>query len=213
VRPLLDGRLRLPPHARAPERSPLSAASRRSVWALAALVLVAAASSCARQSGPFVASSFGSFFNDEFGRDRRPFPNPGVDYQDVLGAPVLAPADGVVVEVLDEAICRVGLVIEHAPWERWTRYCELRDRFVATGQAVKRGQPIGTFGGGGIRSGITGLEYPVHVELWTRRPAGLPEEAFHKGLLLDPQKFMVGCFSLDRSYPTDRFAPTYPARC
>lgn len=140
----------------------------------------------------------------------RPSLHTGVDYAGELGEPILAAADGVVVQRLRAEACGRGLIIEHAAWRRFTLYCHLREWKVGLNQRVTRGEVVGLMGHTGNARGRP----HVHLELWDGPPqrAAAENGALPKGAI-DPHTVLLGCFDPAGAYPTERFVLTFPVRC
>jgi len=144
--------------------------------------------------------------------------HPGVDFAALVGDPVIAAADGVVVQAGFEWGCGNGVSIEHRAQEAplgWTLYCHFTEINVREGQTVKRGDVLGTAG----TSGQTGGVPHVHFGLCPNKPC-----PWYGGFAdnVDPLAFIVGCFNPARplGYPAfetseggSRLVLTYPVRC
>jgi len=83
--------------------------------------------------------------------DRREF-HKGLDIATRIGAPVIAPADGLVASVRRERYLGNSIVINHG-YNLTTRYGHLHKFLVKKGQHVKRGQTIGEVGNSGRSTG------------------------------------------------------------
>lgn len=83
---------------------------------------------------------------------RGPTPHTGIDIPAPVGTPVVAAAAGVVQAVTLDGICGLGIVIAHRQ-DLATVYCHLSEVWVAPGQVVEGGQPIGAVGSSGLSSG------------------------------------------------------------
>lgn len=164
-----------------------------------------AASACAGRGGPAVLSPFLAW--DGVVGGQRPGPHAGVDFRGYRWEPVLAAADGVVFHVHRIASgCGTGVVIRHAPFQRYTVYCHLEEARVGFGQEVRRGEVIGFVGTTGNSMGVP----HVHHELCTRMCYGsYTAMPWHE----DPLAIMAGCFDPKKTYPTDRLVLTYPVKC
>lgn len=160
-------------------------------------------------TGARVISEFGSMWDGE--GLRRSVPHRGVDVWGPTGAPVLAGADGEVLDVSERpsdrtsASCGRYIVLQHEVPDQLfraaTAYCHLSAATVKRGDRVKRGDVIGSIGTTGWLGPGTASPYThVHWELMRAR-------------LEDPLKYTVGCFDPKATYPTDRFVLTYPVRC
>ena len=144
--------------------------------------------------------------------------HPGVDFDVLVGDPVIAAADGVVVQAGFAWGCGNGVSIEHRAQEAplgWTLYCHFTEINVREGQTVKRGDVLGTAG----TSGQTGGVPHVHFGLCPNKPCPW-YEGFDDNV--DPLAFIVGCFNPARplGYPAfetseggSRLVLTYPVRC
>jgi murein DD-endopeptidase MepM/ murein hydrolase activator NlpD len=126
----------------------------------------------------------------------------GVDIgANMLGAPVLATADGVITVVRTPlGTCGNAVVIYHPKFDRRTQYCHLgriSDK-ARIGVSVQRGDVIGDIG----QTGATG---PIpHLHFAVLNLKGEPE---------NPVKLIVGCFDPNKTYPEDRLALTWPIEC
>ncbi|MDD9953860.1 MAG: peptidoglycan DD-metalloendopeptidase family protein [Candidatus Woesearchaeota archaeon] len=84
------------------------------------------------------------------------------------GDTIYAFADGIVIDPCDGRKCGAGygktIMIKHAE-DRYTRYSHMEQKYVAIGDVVQRGQPIGTVGNTGFTSGKTGyhLDFKVYI--------------------------------------------------
>ncbi len=144
--------------------------------------------------------------------------HPGVDFAVLTGDPVIAAADGVVVQAGFGWGCGNGVSIEHRAQEAplgWTLYCHFTEINVREGQTVKRGDVLGTAGTTGNTGGIP----HVHFGLCPKKPCptygGFEDN-------VNPLAFIVGCFNPARplGYPAfetsdgrSRIVLTYPVRC
>ncbi len=181
---------------------------------LVMVALTAALAGCARSAR--IMSPFADRYDGE-GKQRPEGRHSGVDVWGRPGEPVLAAADGWVVEVGDiphvegRATCGRFVVLQHdarfivanLSSTATTKYCHLAERTVQDGTRVRRGDVIGLIGRTGWRRLIaheTGYEH-VHWELALR------------GSLSDPLEITVGCFDPSQRYPSDRLVLTYPVRC
>ena len=127
----------------------------------------------------------------------------GIDVKGRVGSAVLAAAGGHITVARDsQDLCGLIVVVVHDPYGYRTIYCHLATIAVKVGDAVTRGQRIGTLGTTGQRA-WPGYE---HVQLELQRGAD-PED------LHDPLPRMVGCFDASAPYPVDRLALTYPVPC
>ena len=144
-------------------------------------------------------------FGDRRGAEGYPRMDPhrGIDVSGRPGADVLAAADGRVTAARDSHdLCGLIVAIVHEPHGYRTVYCHMSVLAVTPGQAVVRGQRIGTLGTTGQRA-WPGYEH-VHMEL---------QRGTDRNDLHDPVPRIAGCFEGARSYPTDRLVLTYPVRC
>ena len=94
---------------------------------------------------------------------------PAADIAAPLGAPLYALADGLVLSVVDDARCGIGLALETLDGLEWV-YCHLsyRDPGLAAGSTVTAGQWVGLVGSTGRSTG-------PHLHLGLR-PARYPQE-------------------------------------
>lgn len=100
-------------------------------------------------------------------------PHQGVDFAAPPGAPIRAPAAGVVVEVQWEEGYGEYLTIDHGHGVV-TRYAHCSDILVVPGQRVRRGQKIALVGSTGEATGPH-----LHFEVWV------------DGRAVDPQRFVA----------------------
>jgi murein DD-endopeptidase MepM/ murein hydrolase activator NlpD len=144
-------------------------------------------------------------FGDWLGAEGYPLPGPhrGIDVGGIIGADVLAAADGRVTVARDNRdLCGLIVVIDHDPGPYRTVYCHFSAIGVGVGDRVKRGQRIGAIGTSGQRA-FPGFEH-VHLEVQRGRDVNDIE---------DPLPRMVGCFDERKVYPVDRLVLTYPVKC
>lgn len=139
----------------------------------------------------------------------------GIDVTGKTGSPVIAAADGTVVQSFFEPMYGNRVVVEHAAGVHGKRsqtvYMHLSERLVSPGTPVARGQLIARLGAtGALAGGYPHLHFEVHRE--TSPGSGLT-------LPFDPHLFWadgpgrVTCFDPAASYDSGRFAITYPAPC
>ena len=178
----------------------------------AALFDAVALAGCAAEGTTRILSYYGDWTGVRGGI--RPAPHAGVDFGASLGDPVIAAADGTVVRVFADGMCRNGVVVQHsvvdeAAWR--TRHCHLDGTNVQQGQKIKRGDVLGKVGTTGNSMGVPHL----HFELWQRHPV---DESFDR---INPLPFIVGCFDpaktvyspLGVNSEKPRLLLTYPVRC
>jgi murein DD-endopeptidase MepM/ murein hydrolase activator NlpD len=89
----------------------------------------------------------------------------GTDFQGETGAPVLAPASGVVVLAEPLVVRGNAILIDHG-WGVVSGYWHLSRIDVAVGQQVAPGDPIGALGNTGLSTGPH-----LHWELWVNGKA------------------------------------------
>lgn len=139
----------------------------------------------------------------------------GIDVTGKPGSPVIAAADGIVVQSFFEPVYGNRVVVEHAAGVQGKRsqtvYMHLSERLVSPGTPVARGQLIARLGAtGALAGGYPHLHFEVHRET---HPGGKLTMPF------DPHRFWVDgpgrvtCFDPAASYDPGRFAITYPAPC
>ena len=85
----------------------------------------------------------------------------GIDISTRIGAPVIAPADGIVSKVGWDRGYGNNIVIKHG-YGIETRYAHLKKALVKKGQPVRRGETIGLVGNSGRSTGPH-LHYEVHL--------------------------------------------------
>ena len=132
---------------------------------------------------------------------RRPWPHRGVDIAAAVGAPIIAPADGIVMASVSEERYGIKLELVHeVAGERFhTVYGHLDRTLMKVGDPVRRGQVVGHIG----TTGATSFQYShVHFEI-----------TLHGIAPQDPEKIVIGCFDPNRAYPSDRVVLTWPLRC
>ena len=157
------------------------------------VVITGMTSAC---GGPQILSDYGSFCGSTAGNVRNQ-PHNGVDIAGVFLEPVLAVANGRVIQAGFRGWgCGVGVTIRHA-FGLNTVYCHLHAVSVEPGARVKRGQPIGVIG----MSGDYGELTHVHLIL----------EGANK--TYDPMKYIVGCYEPGVEYPAKKIVLTYPVVC
>ena len=171
-----------------------------------ALAAVATLSTGCVTRGPVIEHG-GEYGATTDGRRKRAWVHRGEDYMKPKGAPVLAPADGEVVNVSrwrgqgsGHSFCGVGFNIFHEGEAEglMTRLCHLDTLDVDERQRVKRGEKVGTVG-------TTGCRYDcpphLHFEVWVG------------GTHVKPSTRIAGCID-DEETQTSRARPlTYPVRC
>lgn len=141
--------------------------------------------------------------------------HPGIDIVGPVGSPVIAPADGVVSASYFEPMYGNNLIIDHGRLADGravqTRLVHLDERLVDEGDAVVRGQQIGTLGRTGLLAG--GIPH-LHFEVQLRRPG-----RFEIYRTENPHRFwvdgpgLVTCYTATADYSAVPFAITYPAPC
>jgi murein DD-endopeptidase MepM/ murein hydrolase activator NlpD len=139
----------------------------------------------------------------------------GLDYEAVVGAPVLAVADGVVVAFVDapNGVGRCVLLEHHCsgcePSIYFTSYCHLRKSRVRAGQPVVRGQQIAEAG----RSGRYAGREHLHFSMCKFPCTAAARDGDFVGTM-DPMRFDVGCFDRARTYVETRHPIlTHPIVC
>lgn len=88
-------------------------------------------------------------------------PHEGIDVSAPMGAPIIAPAAGVVVRVGREAGYGLVLEIDHGNGIE-TKFAHMSRVMVRRGQRVKRGQEIAAVGNSGLSTGPH-LHYEIHI--------------------------------------------------
>ncbi len=106
------------------------------------------------------------WLSSRFGYRRSPFTGKkefhrGIDVATRMGAPILAPADGVVTFVGRDGGFGRTVTIKHG-YGLKTKYAHLKDALVKKGQHVKRGETIALVGSTGRSTGPH-LHYEVHL--------------------------------------------------
>lgn len=100
----------------------------------------------------------------------------GTDFGGGVGAPITAPADGVVV-LAEPLIVRGNVVILDHGWGVYTGYWHLSEIGVQTGQQVQKGEVLGLLGATGL---VTGAH--LHWEMWVQ------------GVQVDPMQWVQQAF-------------------
>ena len=139
----------------------------------------------------------------------------GIDVIGKVGLPVIAPADGEVVRSFFEPMYGHAVFIRHADRADGTalrtRLVHLDERLVEEGDAVVRGQQIGSLGRTGLLAG--GIPH-LHFEVQTRSPGRW--EIFQ---VSNPHLYwvdgpgIVTCFDRRATYLSGEFRTTYPVPC
>lgn len=138
----------------------------------------------------------------------------GIDVIGKKGSPVIAAADGVVIQSFYEPLYGNRLVIDHGVDSSGKRtrtvYKHLQDRQVALGARVSRGQQIATLGAtGSLAGGLAHLHFEIHRSV----------NAGDFDTPVDPHLFWAGgtgrvtCYSPDLVVEPGRFKTTYPVAC
>lgn len=100
----------------------------------------------------------------------------GTDFGGPVGAPISAPADGVVVLARPLQVRGNVVILDHG-WGVYTGYWHLSDISVAEGQQVARGELLGALGSTGL---VTGAH--LHWEMWVH------------GVQVDPMQWVQQSF-------------------
>ncbi|WP_159437664.1 peptidoglycan DD-metalloendopeptidase family protein [Ferrimonas marina] len=101
----------------------------------------------------------------------RTAPHNGVDFSGPVGTPVLAAADGEVVEARYKRLNGNFIRIKHGKYQ--TYYLHLSDMAVTKGQRVRRGQVIGSLGNTGRSTGPH-LHFEIHENGVPKNPLTMP---------------------------------------
>lgn len=139
----------------------------------------------------------------------------GIDVTGRSGSPVIAAADGTVVQSFFEPVYGNRVVVEHAAGMQGKRsqtiYMHLSERLVQPGARVARGQVIARLGAtGALAGGYPHLHFEVHREVAPESGRTLP---FDPHLFWADGPGRVTCFDPAATYDPDRFAITYPVPC
>ncbi|RIL11639.1 hypothetical protein DCC79_04240, partial [bacterium] len=174
----------------------------------------------------YVANPFGRVYEP---RPRRAAVHPGLDLNlrsggdSDLDAPVHACGDGIVTASGSYAVWGNIVLVEHTlPDGRklWSQYAHLNRRTVAAGQAVARGQPIGTVGKGERGRFTAHLHFEIRIaELPAPHWPGLQPETVRRAYADPAMVIAKGLPAIDavlapppgpdaRSAATDTPAPT-----
>jgi murein DD-endopeptidase len=89
-------------------------------------------------------------------------PHRGTDFSMPVGTPIVAPANGTVIEVDSHPLAGKFVVIEHSQGYA-TRYLHLKQALVRVGQSVQRGEQIALSGNSGLTTSPH-LHYELHVD-------------------------------------------------
>jgi murein DD-endopeptidase len=89
-------------------------------------------------------------------------PHRGTDFSMPVGTPIVAPANGTVIEVDSHPLAGRFVVIEHRQGYS-TRYLHLKQALVQVGQVVQRGEQIALSGNSGL-STSPHLHYELHLD-------------------------------------------------
>jgi len=138
--------------------------------------------------------------------------HPGIDFAGTIGDPVIAAADGVVIDVSDSpASSGKCVALRHGIRGRawFTLYCHLDRILTNRGNLVTRGTKIGELGASGAGAG--GIAH-LHFQLCTR---ACTTASFDGNLehTVDPATYTIGCFDPERTYNPDALQLTYPVEC
>lgn len=139
----------------------------------------------------------------------------GIDIIGKNGAPVIAPASGVVVSSFFEPFYGNHIVIDHGKDKTGqymrSRYFHLQKRLVKVGDKLRRGEQLGTLGRTGLASGgLPHLHFEIHVS-----PVG--DDSSYRPV--NPHRFWVAgpgiitCFDNAKIYSNTVFQTTYPVPC
>jgi murein DD-endopeptidase MepM/ murein hydrolase activator NlpD len=187
-------------------------ASLRTIVACALALAAAAATGESHAEGPTILSPYRDLVMP--GGAARAGAHPAVDFGGKIGDPVLAAADGFVYGARSGGLCGNGIRLAHPPFNRYTLYCQLHTVGVKKGDAVKRGQVIGTLGASGeptMRAKIYGIAIPMLHFMLSERPERRVDGQIER--TFDPLQFIVGCFDPAKRYPDDHLVLTYPLKC
>lgn len=106
---------------------------------------------------PSIRPVNGGYYSSFFGRRRDPFtgrwePHMGLDMNSPTGTPIYVTADGVVIHASRQPAYGKVVVVDHGNGYR-TLYAHMNRYYVARGDKVKRGDPIGEVGNTGRSTG------------------------------------------------------------
>ena len=137
----------------------------------------------------------------------------GIDITATAGEPVIAPANGTVVSVFTEPFYGNIIIIDHGVNDDGvrvhTQYKHLQKQLVEVGDAIVRGQQIGTLGNTGILAGgINHLHFEIQLAGKFRRMEPVDPNAYWFD-----GRGIVTCFDASLNYPDKPFATTYPVEC
>lgn len=100
-------------------------------------------------------------------------PHAGLDVAVMTGTPVLAPGDGVVLDIGDYYFCGKTMFIDHGNG-LISMFCHLSEHVAKVGESVRKGQPV-------ARSGATGRASGPHLH-WS---------VFLNGVSVEPELFVT----------------------
>jgi hypothetical protein len=172
-------------------------------------IVTIVASSCTLGGGPTILDDYGSMYYGN-GPHPRPGPHSGIDFDGVIGQPVVAAADGMLTHIYhNDYGCGMGVVIFHSQLERYTIYCHMSQiasylETLAHPRVVKRGWLIGRVGISGFSNNIPHLHFEVSKEGRVHRSGDITNNE-------DPFKRIVGCNSPNGTYKSSDL--TYPTGC
>ena len=100
-------------------------------------------------------------------------PHAGLDVAVMTGTPVLAPGDGVVLDIGDYYFCGKAMFIDHGNG-LISMFCHLSEHVAKVGESVRKGQPV-------ARSGATGRASGPHLH-WS---------VYLNGVSVEPELFVA----------------------
>ncbi len=137
-----------------------------------------------------------------------------IDIYGEVGLPVIAVADGVVIESFYEPFYGNQILINHGKNEDNLyvrgKYYHLDQRLIEDGENVNRGQQIGTLGSSGLLAAYPHLHYEIHLG------KQIDKKHFDQ---TNPHRYWadgagkVTCFDIRKNWPKTPLQATYPVPC
>lgn len=138
----------------------------------------------------------------------------GIDIVTPAGTPVLAVANGIVVDSYFEPLFGNHLVIQHGQNEEGrtivSKYLHLDTRLAQKDDVVRRGQKIGTLGSSGLLASYPHLHYEIKTGFG---PDQIKYTPHNPHLFWADGVGVVTCFDRDRDWRDTPFNTTYPVPC
>jgi murein DD-endopeptidase MepM/ murein hydrolase activator NlpD len=171
--------------------------------------------------GPVVlpegAPTIAQGFNPQRSDGSEPIPgggHEGIDIYAERGTPVIAPASGIVKASYSEPLYGNQIVIDHGRDKNGrlilSKLLHLNTRLVKKGDAVIRGQKIGTLGSTGLLASYPHLHFEIRLGE-NSGPRWSSPDTPHKYWMDGTGR--VTCFEKEKNYPDVPFKTTYPVPC